>query len=64
MGSLEDSASPMDVPDRRGLLARLRDPQSRDTTLPAEADLYLRHNPADEEVKRAREQLPELDESE
>ncbi len=64
MGSLEDSASPREVPDRRGLLARLRDPQPRDTTLPAEADLYLRHNPADEEVKRAREQLPELDESE
>ncbi len=53
-----------DLPDRRGLLARLRDPQPRDTTLPAEADLYLRHNPGDEEVKRARERLPELDESE
>jgi hypothetical protein len=52
------------LPDRRGLLARLRDPQPRDTTLPAEADLYLRHNPGDEEVKRARERLPELDESE
>jgi hypothetical protein len=64
VGSVENSASPRDVPDRRGLLARLRDPQPRDATLPAEADLYLRHNPADEEVKRARELLPELDESE
>jgi hypothetical protein len=53
-----------DLPDRRGLLTRLRDPQPRDTTLPAEAGLYLRHNPGDEEVKRARERLPELDESE
>ena len=52
------------VPDRRGLLARLRDPQPRDTTLPAEADLYLRRNPDDEEVREARERLPSLDESE
>ena len=64
MGPVENSASPGDVPDRRGLLARLRDPQARDATLPAEADLYLRHNPADEAVKRARELLPELDDSE
>lgn len=52
------------VPERRRLLARLRDPQPRDTTLPAEADLYLRRNPEDEEVRQARERLPALDESE
>jgi hypothetical protein len=62
--SAEGTGGSRDLPDRRGLLARLRDPQPRDTTLPAEADLYLRHNPGDEEVKRARERLPELDESE
>ena len=61
---MEKSPSRGDVPDRRGLLPRRRDPQPRDAPLPAEADLYLRHNPADEEVKRARELLPELDESE
>ena len=64
MRSAEGIGGSRDLPDRRGLLARLRDPQPRDTTLPAEADLYLRHNPGDEEVKRARERLPELDESE
>ena len=64
MRSGEDAGGPRDIPDRRELLTRLRDPQPRDTTLPAEADLYLRHNPGDEEVKRARERLPELDESE
>ena len=52
------------IPDREGLLARLRDPRPRDTTLPAEADLYLRRNPGDEEVREARERLPSLDESE
>ena len=55
---------PKEIPDRQGLLARLRDPQPRDATLPVEADLYLRHNPEDEEVKEARERLPSLDESE
>ncbi len=55
---------PKEIPDRQGLLARLRDPQPRDTTLPAEADLYLRHNPDDREVEEARERLPSLDESE
>ena len=45
-------------------MARLRDPRPWDTTLPAEADLYLRRNPQDEEVKEARERLPSLDESE
>jgi hypothetical protein len=53
-----------DIPDRRGLLARLKDPQPWDSTLLAEADLYMRHNPGDEELKRARERLPELDDSE
>jgi len=53
-----------DTTDRRRLLARLRDPQPRDTTLPAEADLYLRRNPDDEEVRQARARLPALDESE
>jgi hypothetical protein len=51
---------PKDIPDRRSLLDRLRDPQPQDTTLPAEADLYLRRNPEDEEVKEARERLPSL----
>ena len=45
-------------------MARLRNPRPRDTTLPAEADLYLRRNPYDEEVRQARERLPALDESE
>jgi hypothetical protein len=46
------------------LLARLKDPQPWDSTLLAEADLYMRHNPGDEGVKRPRERLRELDESE
>jgi hypothetical protein len=53
-----------DLPDRRSLLSRLRDPRSEDTTLPAEADKYLRFNPDDAEVREARERLPELDQSE
>ena len=61
---MEGAGDPKDVPDRRRLLARLRDPQPRDTTLPAEADLYLRRNPDDKEVREARERLPALDESE
>ena len=32
--------------------------------MPAEADLYLRRKPEDEEKKEARERLPSLDESE
>ena len=51
-------------PDRRELLARMRDPQPEDVTLPAEADRYLRLNPDDAEVREARERLPELDQSE
>jgi hypothetical protein len=50
--------------DRQELLARLRDPQPEDVTLPAEADGYLRHTPDDAEVREARERLPELDQSE
>jgi hypothetical protein len=64
MKAVEGPGDPKDFPDRRRLLARLRDPQPQDTTLPAEADLYLRRNPDDEEVKEARERLPALDESE
>jgi hypothetical protein len=64
MKAVEGPGDPKDIPDRRRLLARLRDPQPQDTTLPAEADLYLRRNPDDEEVKEARERLPALDESE
>ena len=64
MKAVEGPGDPKVIPDRRRLLARLRDPQPQDTTLPAEADLYLRRNPADEEVKEARERLPALDESE
>jgi hypothetical protein len=64
MQAVEGAGDPKETPDRRGLLARLRDPQPRDTTLPAEADMYLRRNPEDEEVKEARERLPSLDESE
>ena len=52
------------IPDRRGLLARLKDPQPWESTLLAEADLYMRHNSGDEGVKRPRERLRELDESE
>jgi hypothetical protein len=50
--------------DRQELLARLRDPQPEDVTLPAEVDGYLRRNPDDAEVREARERLPELDQSE
>ena len=64
MRGVEGAGGPKEIPDRQVLLARLRDPQPRDATLPAEADLYLRHNPEDEEVKEARERLPSLDESE
>jgi hypothetical protein len=64
MRVMEEPGDPKDIPDRRSLLDRLRDPQPQDTTLPAEADLYLRRNPEDEEVKEARERLPSLDESE
>ena len=59
-----ESSGGSDTTDRERLLVRLRDPRPRDTTLPAEADLYLRRNPEDEEVRRARERLPALDESE
>jgi hypothetical protein len=52
------------LPDRQGLLARLRDPRPEDATLPAEADEYLRLNPDDAEVRESRERLPELDQSE
>jgi len=64
MRAVEDAGDPKEIPERLELLARLRDPQPGDATLPAEADLYLRHNPEDEEVKTARERLPSLDESE
>ena len=64
MRDVEGAGDPKELPDRLALLARLRDPQPQDATLPAEADLYLRHNPEDEEVKIARERLPSLDESE
>jgi hypothetical protein len=64
MRAVEGASDAKETSDRRGLLARLRDPQPRDTTLPAEADWYLRRNPEDEEVKEARERLPSLDESE
>jgi hypothetical protein len=64
MRAVEGVGDPKETSDRRGLLARLRDPRPWDTTLPAEADLYLRRNPQDEEVKEARERLPSLDESE
>jgi hypothetical protein len=55
---------PEEIPHRQELLARLRDPRPSDATLPAEADLYLRRNPEDTEIKDARERLPSLDESE
>ena len=64
MRAVEGPDDPKVRADRQGLLTRLKDPQPRDTTLPAEADLYLRHNPDDEEVREARERLPSLDESE
>ena len=62
MGTSDDPEAVQ--PDRRELLARLRDPRPEDATLPAEADSYLRLNPDDAEVKEARERLPELDQSE
>ena len=61
MGNLDDKAS---QPGRSELLARLRDPQPGDVTLPADADGYLRRKPDDAEVREARERLPELDQSE
>ena len=64
MDPLGDPRENRQIPDRQELLARLRDPGPRDTTLPAEADHYLRRNPDDEEVREARERLPSLDESE
>ncbi len=64
MREMKGAGEPKEIPDRQELLARLRDPQPRDATLPAEADQYLRQNPEDEEVKEARERLPSLDESE
>ena len=64
MRFVEDTGGSRDIPDRRGLLARLKDPRHWDTTLLAEAAPYMRHNPGDEELKRARERLPELDDSE
>ncbi len=64
MGEAGDPRVNRQIPGRQELLARLRDPQPQDTTLPAEADLYLRRNPDDQEVREARERLPSLDESE
>ena len=64
MESSGDPRGAHPIPDRQELLARLRDPRPRDATLPTEADLYLRRNPDDEEVREARERLPSLDESE
>jgi hypothetical protein len=64
MAVVESPGDPKETPDRQELLARLRDPQPQDTTLPAEADLYLRRSPEDEEVEEARGRLPSLDESE
>lgn len=62
---MENSKTPKDIqPGRRELLARMRDPRPEDTTLPAEADRYLRLSPDDAEVREARERLPELDQSE
>ena len=64
---METSGDPREnrqIPDRQELLARLRDPRPRDTTLPTEADLYRRRNPDDQEGREARERLPPLDESE
>ena len=62
---MENPDSPESLqPNRSELLARLRDPQPGDVTLPADADVYLRRNPNDAEVREARERLPELDQSE
>ena len=60
----DDSTDLLSDRARQKLLERLRDPQPEDTTLPAEADGYLRLNPDDAEVREAREKLPELDQSE
>lgn len=60
-----DDSTDLESPGaRQSLLARLRNPQPEDATLPAEADGYLRLNPDDAEVREARERLPELDQSE
>ena len=64
MATSDDSRDFRSDDARQKLLARLRDPQPEDTTLPAEADKYLRLNPDDAEVREARERLPELDQSE
>ena len=64
MRSAEGTGGSRDITDRRGLAVRLKDPQPWDTTLLAEADLYMRRDPGDEEVRRARKRLPEFDESE
>ena len=64
MATSDDSTDFRSDNARQKLLARLRDPQPEDTTLPAEADKYLRLNPDDAEVREARERLPELDQSE
>ena len=64
MATSDDSTDFRSGNARQKLLARLRDPQPEDTTLPAEADKYLRLNPDDAEVREARERLPELDQSE
>ncbi|HZC19190.1 MAG TPA: hypothetical protein VE225_05740 [Rubrobacteraceae bacterium] len=60
----DDSTDLLSDRARQKLLERLRDPQPEDTTLPAEADGYLRLNPDDAEVREARQRLPELDQSE
>ena len=64
MRTPKDPADPRFEHDRQELLARLRDPQPEDASLPAEADRYLRLSPDDAEVREARERLPELDQSE
>jgi hypothetical protein len=64
VGESDDPKSVHPERDRREPLARLRDPKPEDTTLPAEADGYLRLNPDDTEVSEARARLPELDQSE
>ncbi len=60
----DDSTDLQSERARQRLLTRLRDPQPEDATLPAEADVYLRLNPDDAEVREARKRLPELDQSE
>ncbi|MDP8952647.1 MAG: hypothetical protein M3N18_10510 [Actinomycetota bacterium] len=64
MTTPDDSTDPQTEHARQRLLARLRDPQPEDATLPAEADGYLRLYPDDAEVREARKRLPELDQSE